>query len=149
MTQHKETTIVYKKAVEADAARILELLEVNDGDRENFSFDQFVVAKDDDVVIGCIRIKELVSGTLELASLVVDENYRGKGIGKKLVQEIIKQYKKRPVYLLCALENSDFYQKSGFNIVSNEILPADLLALYNRILKLPFAKDIKIVSMAR
>lgn len=138
----------YKKAEEKDQGKILDLLEMNDGDRENISAGQFVVAKENGAVIGCIRIKELSAGTSELASLVVDENYRGNGIGKKLVGEMLKQYQKRPVYLLCDLKNAGFYEKCGFKIIDGKFLPSDLLALYNKILKMPFAQEIEIVSMS-
>ena len=50
---------------------------------------RFVVAENDlGEVIGCGQIKPHKDGSYELASLVVEENYRGQGIARSLVAHL-------------------------------------------------------------
>ena len=69
----------------------------------------------------CIYLKQCYyrsmakSATIE--DLVVDINYRGKGLGKKLIDYILNYSKKYDIYkivLQCTNENKGFYEKCGF-----------------------------------
>tara|TARA_B100001989_G_scaffold78107_1_gene53804 strand:+ start:2085 stop:2537 length:453 start_codon:yes stop_codon:yes gene_type:complete len=69
----------------------------------------------------CIYIKQCYyrsmakSATIE--DLVVDINYRGNGLGKKMIDYIIDYSKKNDIYkivLQCTYENEEFYKKCGF-----------------------------------
>jgi len=103
-------------AITEDLLEIESLLKSVWGDNSNISFDQLIVAKDDIKLVGCVRIKKLSDYCLELASLAVEEEYRGKRIGSKLIEEILKKEKSRPIYLLCFADRKNFYINSGFSI---------------------------------
>ena len=49
-----------------------------------------IVILEDDVIVGYIsyKIKEKHSKKLDVDQLVIDEKYRGKGLGKKLMEEV-------------------------------------------------------------
>lgn len=52
-----------------------------------------------------------------IQKLVVHKDFRGKGIGKKLIKEIVKRFKVLGVLYIpisCETENVKFYEKCGF-----------------------------------
>ena len=80
----------------------------------------FIIAKENENVIGCVGLKNLDSKTCEMKRLYVNDNYKGKGIGKKLVEKIIeeakiKNYEKMRLDTLKTMEVAlKTYSKSGF-----------------------------------
>ena len=139
--------IVILKAILIDVSEIKILLQSVRGDTSNIYFDQFVVAKDGDKLVGCVRIKKMENNVLELASLAVSENYRGQGIGKKLVEEILRVQKERPVYLMCFRDKKGFYTKSGFEEIKASDLPQVLKNEYNRVSEILKEKKNEILVM--
>ncbi|MDR2922278.1 MAG: GNAT family N-acetyltransferase, partial [Treponema sp.] len=67
-----------------------------DDELENFPnkykepFGTFIIAKDNENVIGCVGLKDLDSNICEMKRLYVSDAYKGKGIGKKLTEKIIE-----------------------------------------------------------
>ncbi|MBI2271887.1 MAG: GNAT family N-acetyltransferase [Bacteroidetes bacterium] len=83
--------------------------------------EQFLVAKVGTKVIGFGRIK-VYPDTLELCSLGVLSEYRGRGIGKELVNELIKKANRQTVFLVCIIP--DFFKCFGFE--ATDIYPDSL-----------------------
>ena len=86
--------------------------------------DSFWVAVEGNRVVGCARIIEMEDGNIELASVAVVEEYRKKGIGSKIIQMLLSQEKRRPVYLMCRRANQRFYEEQGFGEAEDNLLPA-------------------------
>jgi predicted GNAT family acetyltransferase len=63
----------------------------------------FIIAKDKDNVIGCVGLKKLDENICEMKRLFVNDKYKGKGIGKKLVEIIIEEAR-RGKYKLMRLD---------------------------------------------
>lgn len=96
--------------------------------KKEFEKDSFIgfVALEGDEIIGLARgsIKERPSFFIEdkegkIESLIVKEKYRGKGVGKKLLNQIIDCLKERGAEVITLevyLDNSarEFYRKMGF-----------------------------------
>lgn len=53
----------------------------------------FIIAKDNEDVIGCVGIRKIEKNVCEMKRLFVKDNYKGKGIGKKLVEKIMEEAK--------------------------------------------------------
>jgi ribosomal protein S18 acetylase RimI-like enzyme len=97
-----------------------------DDELENFPnkykepFGTFIIAKDNENVIGCVGLKDLDSNICEMKRLYVSDAYKGKGIGKKLTEKIIeeakiKNYEKMRLDTLNTMETAlDIYYKNGF-----------------------------------
>jgi amino-acid N-acetyltransferase len=84
---------------------------------------RFVVAENDfGEVIGCGQIKPHNDGSFELASLVVAEKYRGRGIARSLVTHLTANHAGN-LYLMCRSSLGGFYQKLGFTPVSVPDMP--------------------------
>ncbi|MDX9701770.1 MAG: N-acetyltransferase [Candidatus Auribacterota bacterium] len=84
----------------------------------------FWVARQGDDVIGCVGLQFFWGGLAELRSLAVREGYKGKGIGKQLVEHAIAEAKDFGAKRIFALTYvTDFFIKMGFARIDKELLP--------------------------
>ncbi len=117
------TNFSLRKAVESDAGRIRQL--VIEGEINPFGLDwpRFIVAEEDSgQVIGCVQRKHHRDGSIELASLAVDEGKRNKGVARALI-EALTAIHSGDLYLMCRSELEGFYQKFGFRTLQLEEMP--------------------------
>jgi N-acetylglutamate synthase-like GNAT family acetyltransferase len=142
-----ELNVIYSQASLEDEPAIFDLLKELEGDRSKFDIARFYVAKVNNHLIGCIRTKMFAGGCLELASLAVDKNYQGRGIGSRLVEELLLKEVTRPIFILTELNKESFYNKFNFKIVEPLKLPDEFKKEYDRIINLPFAKNLKVIAM--
>ena len=80
----------------------------------------FFVAKDDEKIIGMgiLALVPVVSGLgARIEDVVIDENYRGKGLGKQLMQKIIEEARKKNV------EYVELTSRPS-RVVANKLYPA-------------------------
>ena len=76
-----------------------------------------------------ISVGRAVTDTIRVATIfdiIVDENYRGKGIGKKTFNMIINHNSLKQVkiiFLQCLPEMQGFYEKLGFKVDHNPLVP--------------------------
>lgn len=85
-------------------------------------FENLIVAEVDGKVVGTVAYQRYDNNTAEIKRLYVDSNCRGKGIAKKLFDEIIDRIEKQG-YTKLFLETWEklasarrFYEKNGFKI---------------------------------
>jgi len=140
-------TFNYCEAQENDINEIMKLLKLLNGDRSDFDINKFIVAKDGDKIIGCIRFKGATDEYLELSSLAVLPEYQNNGVGRQLIERILLKEKKLPIYFLTSSDKEDFYKKFGAKIIEIEALPVSLKEEYFKINKLPFTKNLKVIAM--
>ena len=85
-----------------------------------------VAALDSGKVIGCISYQKISPDTVEMHRLSVDSNYRGLGVGKKLVlalSEKAKEYGFKTMYLETSNAQLDairLYNNIGFQFVGQQ-----------------------------
>jgi len=108
-------------------------LKIKDGD-EHWFFAQFnkvdninyvVVAYKDGVAVGCGAIKDYEGKTVEIKRMFVPEEYRGQGIGHRVLDEL-EAWAKELHYVECILETGkkqddaiNLYKKSGYKLMTN------------------------------
>lgn len=101
---------------DADAARAL----LDEADVEAaFEADEFLVADGPDGLLGCVRLKPLPHGGHELASLAVAPDARGRGLGGRLVEEVL-DHADGPVHALALAP--DLLEDHGF-VPADEVHP--------------------------
>ena len=84
----------------------------------------FVVAVLNDEVVGICSLTILDRNLAEVRSLAVSPAYVGKGIGKALVQQIMKETANLEITKLISLTYQiEFFSKLGFNVVDKNELP--------------------------
>ena len=84
----------------------------------------YTLAKEGGDIVGFVAL-HIHSPTLaEVRSLIVKEDKRGKGVGKALVQETIKEAKELGIKDLFTLTyQKEFFEHLGFNEIPKESLP--------------------------
>jgi N-acetylglutamate synthase-like GNAT family acetyltransferase len=90
---------------------------------------RFILAIDSNGnVIGCGQVKPHSDGSLELASIAVLPDWRGKGVARLIIEYLLKQHPGR-IYLTCRSNLSSMYQKFGFQA----IMPAEMTPYFRRL----------------
>jgi ribosomal protein S18 acetylase RimI-like enzyme len=80
----------------------------------------FILAKENNLAVGCVGFRKIDAGICEMKRLFVKDEYKGMGIGKKLVELIIedgknKGYKKMRLDTLNTFKAAiSLYNKNGF-----------------------------------
>jgi amino-acid N-acetyltransferase len=84
----------------------------------------FFVAVVDDKVVGCASLAILDRELAEIRSLVVGQSVTRLGVGKLLVEQIIKETKRLEINKLISLTYQvEFFQKCGFEITVKDNMP--------------------------
>lgn len=85
-----------------------------------------VTACDEGKMIGFARCVTDYVFNGQINNVIVDQEYRGRGIGKELISNILNSSKKVTYILRGDPENVEFYKQIGFK-------DADLSLVYNRV----------------
>ncbi len=84
----------------------------------------YFTAKDDDKLIGFTALHIHSQNLAEIRSLIVDRNYRGKGVGKELIKQAVLEAKSLKVKKIFTLTyEKGFFEKMGFSEIAKELLP--------------------------
>jgi len=84
----------------------------------------FLVAEEDDQVLGCCALEVIWADLAEIKSLAVAPGQQGKGIGRRLVNAAIEQARRLGVPRVFALTlEPEFFKKVAFDVVEKDDLP--------------------------
>jgi amino-acid N-acetyltransferase len=120
-----QTTI--RKATEADVEHILRI--VNHYAAQNIMLWRtaeqvrqvlpgFVVAEENGRIMGCGSLVELTPQLTEVRSLAVDPDYQGRGLGSRIVGELVEMARAAGYDQVCALTlREGFFNAQGFETV--------------------------------
>jgi amino-acid N-acetyltransferase len=94
-----------------------------DGVRENFS--SFVVADDEGAIAGAIGLEKFGPVAL-LRSAVVSPEYRGSGVGSKLVEKVLERAEEDGIEELFLLTTTaeNYFPRFGFTRTTRSAVPA-------------------------
>jgi len=124
--------LVKAKLSDIPAMQSLVISEVKDGIILNRTEDEvatnirsYVLAKDGTKLVGYTALHIHSKRLAEIRSLIVDENYRGQNVGKRMVeftlQEAIELGVEEDVLVLTYLPL--FFEKLDFNEINKEVIP--------------------------
>lgn len=86
--------------------------------------DTFVIAEVEGSIVGCGSLCRLGDNLVEIRSLGINDGFKGKGIGSKLVDYLLEEAKNLQITKVMALTYEDkFFARKGFTIVEKEIFP--------------------------
>lgn len=112
-----------REATRSDQKKIVSMVRSENLNPLNIKWENFIVAETSDREIAAIsQLKKHRDGTVELASLVVRQDWRGRGLARKLIEVLVKD-QERTIYLMCRSGLGDFYSKFGFVGLSREEMP--------------------------
>lgn len=116
--------MIVRSARLSDAAHIKALIDlyVPDGTLLPRTFEfirehitDYLVATDDDVVLGCVHVEEYAPSLAEIRSLAVDPGAQGRGTGATLVRAAEELAERRELATLFAVSNSEqFFRGLGY-----------------------------------
>ena len=85
---------------------------------------RFVVAVQDDEVLACAELAPLSHAVAEVRSMVVGREARGRGVGRRIVNELVQRATAAGFEKLCAFAHSPgYFVHLGFSIVPHAWLP--------------------------
>jgi N-acetylglutamate synthase-like GNAT family acetyltransferase len=112
-----------RAALEAESSQIKDLIHLAGINPTGLDWRRFVVAVNDrGRVIACGQIKPHGADIRELASIATLPEYRGRGIARAVIEELLRE-SPRPLYLMCIARNGPMYEKFGFRALGNDELP--------------------------
>lgn len=84
----------------------------------------YTIAEDEGEVLGCGGLHVLWEDLVEVVSLAVRENHRGKGIGRKILGSLLDKDRGMGTERVFALTyRPTFFRESGFVSIDKEALP--------------------------
>jgi N-acetylglutamate synthase-like GNAT family acetyltransferase len=112
-----------RPALEADFKDIKDLIYEVGINPTGLDWRRFIVAETPNgQFVGCGQLKPHADRTLEMASIAVKSDWRGKGIARIIIQNLMDAAP-RPLYLTCRSELGPFYEKFGFRGIDGDELP--------------------------
>jgi len=112
-----------RPARETDSKPIKDLIHLVGINPTGLDWKRFVVAVNaQDQVIACGQLKPHRGEILELASLAVRPEFQGQGLGRLIIEELLKK-SPRPLYLMCMSKNGGLYEKFGFRTLEYKDMP--------------------------
>ncbi|MEX1030484.1 MAG: N-acetyltransferase [Paenibacillaceae bacterium] len=86
--------------------------------------DTFVVVIVEGQIVGCGSLSKLGEDLVEVRSLGISDGFKGLGIGRKLVDQLIEEARLQKVSKVMALTYEvAFFEKIGFSVVPKHIFP--------------------------
>ena len=116
------TKILIRKAKKSDMQTIQKLLSTYFLDMEDLDPEDFILYEIDRKIIGCISlIKTKFNGKniMEIHSIAVHPNFRGKDIGTKLVKHLLKNIEKYAFDFYVRTSVPRFFEKLDFVKIEN------------------------------
>jgi len=124
--------LVKAKLSDISAMQALVANEVKDGvilirteDEVATNIRSYVLAKKEDEIVGYAALHVHSKRLAEIRSLIVDEAYRGKKVGQRLVEFTLNEAKELGVEedVLVLTYLPIFFEKLGFNEINKELIP--------------------------
>jgi amino-acid N-acetyltransferase len=107
----------------------------------------FVVAEQDEAVVGCCALEIIWSDLAEIKSLAVAPGQKHKGLGRALVEAAVEQARQLGVPRVFALTlEPRFFERVGFAIVQKEDLP---MKVWSDCARCPKQQECDEVAMVR
>lgn len=112
-----------RPALESESAQIKDLIHLAGINPTGLDWKRFIVAVNaGGEVIGCGQVKPHGVDIQEMASIAVSPAYRGRGIARRIIEELL-QKTSRPLYLMCIAHNGPMYEKFGFKSIPYQQMP--------------------------
>ena len=114
--------VTVRSAVATDAENIRTLVHSERLNPSGLDWHNFIVATDDDGLVGAVQMRPHLDGSRELGSLVVRKDARGTGVGAKLIDTLLAREKGR-VQMITAKSYARHYERWGFRPIEPWFAP--------------------------
>jgi N-acetylglutamate synthase-like GNAT family acetyltransferase len=128
-----------RRATAADKRTIHQIISQVHINPMGLDWRHFILAVDGkDNIIGCGQLKPHYDGSVEISSIAVLPEWRGKGVARRVIEYLLAQHPGQ-LYLTCRSELGPLYRKFGFEVVGYAEMPpyfkrlSRFVALINRL----------------
>ena len=83
-------------------------------------------------LLGCVRLQPY-DGALFLRAMVVHPSYRGQGVGRDFLSEVVAQYRDQPIFCFPFAHLEKFYAEAGFELTDTLEDPPWFQQYYQRL----------------
>ncbi|MEN9736107.1 MAG: hypothetical protein RL129_817 [Actinomycetota bacterium] len=135
-------SVTVRSATTADIKTIRHIIDVNKASRRMLeketvtlyeTVQEFVVAEYEGKVVGCGALHVLWEDLAEVRTVGVEEDVRGKGVGHKILEELINRARKVGVKrIFCLTFETEFFARHGFEEIHGTPVSQDV---YNELLR--------------
>jgi amino-acid N-acetyltransferase len=135
-------SVTIRPATTADIKTIRHIIDVNKASRRMLeketvtlyeTVQEFVVAEVAGEVVGCGALHVLWEDLAEVRTVGVEDNVRGKGVGHKILEELINRAKKIGVKrIFCLTFETEFFGRHGFKEIEGTPVSHEV---YNELLR--------------
>ena len=115
--------------MEADQPTIRRLIAEARINRMSLHWPNFVVAEEDDAIVGVGQVKAHDDGSRELASIAVIPARQKQGIGRAIIETLLAREPSVVLYLTCRRELEPLYERFGFR----RLVPSEYPPYFRRI----------------
>ncbi|HEX6270418.1 MAG TPA: GNAT family N-acetyltransferase [Anaerolineales bacterium] len=122
-------SVIIRPAVEADQSTIMSLIRQAKINPRNLHWERFLIAEENNQIVGIRQVKIHKQGTREVASGFVLPEHRHKGVSAQLMDEILRR-ENGPLYLMCDKKWKRYYEQFGFRAIRLAELPRDFYGEY-------------------
>jgi len=123
MSVSSETKIHIRKARKEDEGAIRALILRSGINPTSLKWKNFLIAESSTKeFLGCGQVKAHSDGSWELASLAVKKDWQRRGIGKKLIAELLETHPQE-LHLMCQSSLGSLYEQYGFETIAEEEMP--------------------------
>ncbi|MBC7876930.1 MAG: GNAT family N-acetyltransferase [Anaerolineales bacterium] len=147
-------TVTIRPAVETDQATIVSLIHQARISPRNLHWERFLVAEEDNKIVGLRQVKVYKGGTREVGSGYVIPEYQHRGISAQLMNAIFAR-ESGPLYVMCNKKWKAYYEGFGFQDVKLRELPSDFYREYlvakviTSVIAVIAFQDLNIIPMKR
>jgi N-acetylglutamate synthase-like GNAT family acetyltransferase len=117
-----------RPATQADQSTIKRIIRDAGINPMSLDWQRFLIAEDNDAIIGIGQVKPHGDGSRELASLAVIPERRGQGIASEIIRVLLAN-ENGDVYLTCRAQLESFYNRFGFRKIGR----AEMTPYFRRI----------------
>lgn len=115
--------VCLRPATRADEPAIHALVRSERLNPTGLDWPRFTVAVGEDgSIVGAVQLRRHADGSCELGSFVVAGDARGRGIGGRLIDVLLKRTR-HPVHLITASVHADHYRRWGFRPIEPQQAP--------------------------
>jgi N-acetylglutamate synthase-like GNAT family acetyltransferase len=132
-----------RPATSADAKTIRQIIALVHINPMGLNWQHFILAVDGEGrVIGCGQVKIHADGSRELASIAVLPAWRGKGVARTIIEQLLEMHQGN-LYLTCRAVLGPMYEKFGFRSVKSDEMPpyfrrlSRLVAFFRKLFRQP------------
>ncbi len=111
-----------RAATEADQEAIKAIVHAAHINPMDLNWSRFLVAEEDDQIVGVGQVKPHGDGSREVASIATIPERQGQGIATAIIRALLER-ESGALYLMCQQQMAGFYERFGFRRAEQSELP--------------------------